>query len=99
MRQEAAWGGFQACLLVLQGARAPCWGLAAVMGGSGGWHAVFDSLLCHQIIGKLAGLDKKLSRSLEEEVMESSSPSELSKSPVGPLVDSNRCTGAAVRVA
>ncbi|KAL6772294.1 hypothetical protein ACKKBG_A29665 [Auxenochlorella protothecoides x Auxenochlorella symbiontica] len=38
---------------------------------------------------KLAGLDKKLSRSLEEEVMESSSPSELSKSPVGPLVDSS----------
>jgi hypothetical protein len=38
--------------------------------------------------GKLAGLDKKLSRSLEEEVMESSSPAELGKSPVGPLADS-----------
>lgn len=36
---------------------------------------------------KLAGLDKKLSRSLEEDVM-SSSPLELSKSPVGPLAES-----------
>lgn len=39
--------------------------------------------------GKLAGLDKKLSRSLEEDVM-SSSPLELSKSPVGPLAESTR---------
>lgn len=38
--------------------------------------------------GKLAGLDKKLSRSLEEEVIESSSPAELGKSPVGPLSES-----------
>ena len=38
--------------------------------------------------GKLGGLDKKLSRSLEEEVIESSSPAELGKSPVGPLSDS-----------
>jgi hypothetical protein len=37
---------------------------------------------------KLAGLDKKLSQSLEEEVMESSSPAELGKSPVGPLSES-----------
>eukprot|EP00887_Chlorella_sp_A99_P002729 scaffold6.g2729.t1 len=37
---------------------------------------------------KLAGLDKKLSRSLEEEVAHSSSPLELSKSPVGPLHES-----------
>lgn len=37
------------------------------------------------LTGKLAGLDKKLSRSLEEEVAASSSPLELSKSPVGPL--------------
>ena len=39
--------------------------------------------------GKLAGLDKKLSRSLEEEVGASSSPLELSKSPVGPLHESS----------
>ncbi|PSC69066.1 Repressor of RNA polymerase III transcription MAF1 [Micractinium conductrix] len=39
---------------------------------------------------KLAGLDKKLSRSLEEEVEASSgSPSSLSKSPVGPLQESS----------
>lgn len=38
---------------------------------------------------KLAGLDKKLSRSLEEEVMESCSPLQLSRSPVGPLVESS----------
>lgn len=38
---------------------------------------------------KLAGLDKKLSRSLEEEVMDSCSPLELSRSPVGPLVESS----------
>lgn len=37
---------------------------------------------------KLAGLDKKLSKSLEEDVMESSSPVELGKSPVGPLSES-----------
>lgn len=42
--------------------------------------------------GKLAGLDKKLSRSLEEEVAAgSASPSSLSKSPVGPLHESSRC--------
>jgi hypothetical protein len=34
---------------------------------------------------KLAGLDKKLCRSLEQEVQISSSPQELSRSPVGPL--------------
>lgn len=40
--------------------------------------------------GKLAGLDKKLSRSLEEEVAAgSASPSSLSKSPVGPLQESS----------
>lgn len=39
--------------------------------------------------GKLAGLDKKLSRSLEEEVAAgSASPTSLSKSPVGPLHES-----------
>lgn len=36
---------------------------------------------------KLAGLDKKLSNNLEDTVKESSSPVELSKSPVGPLAD------------
>lgn len=38
---------------------------------------------------KLAGLDKKLSRSLEEEVAAASSPAELSMSPVGPLQEMN----------
>ena len=40
--------------------------------------------------GKLAGLDKKLSRNLDQEVQMGSSPLELSKSPVGPLADSSR---------
>ena len=40
--------------------------------------------------GKLAGLDKKLSSNLEDTVKESSSPVELSKSPVGPLADPTR---------
>ena len=40
--------------------------------------------------GKLAGLDKKLSNNLEDTVKESSSPVELSKSPVGPLADPTR---------
>ena len=38
-------------------------------------------------LGKLAGLDKKLSRSLDAEVATGCSPAELSKSPVGPLSD------------
>lgn len=37
---------------------------------------------------KLAGLDKKLSRSLDQEVQMGSSPFEMSKSPVGPLSES-----------
>jgi hypothetical protein len=37
--------------------------------------------------GKLAGLDKKLSRSLDAEVAVSCSPAELSRSPVGPLAE------------
>ena len=41
--------------------------------------------------GKLAGLDKKLSRNLDQEVQMGSSPLELSKSPVGPLAESSRC--------
>lgn len=40
--------------------------------------------------GKLAGLDKKLSKSLDQEVQTGSSPIELSKSPVGPLAESSR---------
>ena len=43
------------------------------------------------IAGKLAGLDKKLSRSLEADVQEGSSPQEMmGKSPVGPLSESSR---------
>ncbi|KAK9817853.1 hypothetical protein WJX72_003161 [[Myrmecia] bisecta] len=38
---------------------------------------------------KLAGLDKKLSRSLEQDVQLGSSPLEMSKSPVGPLSESS----------
>lgn len=38
---------------------------------------------------KLAGLDKKLSRSLEADVQEASSPMELGKSPLGPLSESS----------
>ena len=37
--------------------------------------------------GKLAGLEKKLSRSLDAEVAVSCSPAELSRSPVGPLAE------------
>lgn len=47
--------------------------------------------------GKLAGLDKKLSRSLDQEVAQiaesGTSPLELSRSPVGPLTDASRCGG------
>ncbi|PNH07783.1 Repressor of RNA polymerase III transcription MAF1 [Tetrabaena socialis] len=38
---------------------------------------------------KLAGLDKKLSKSLDQEVQTGSSPLELSASPVGPLAESS----------
>lgn len=38
-----------------------------------------------EYIGKLQGLDRKLSKSLEDEFIESSSPAELGASPVGPL--------------
>jgi hypothetical protein len=48
--------------------------------------------------GKLAGLDKKLSRSLDQEVAQiaeqGSSPLELSRSPVGPLTDAGRCAAS-----
>jgi hypothetical protein len=44
----------------------------------------------HAHAGKLAGLDKKLSRNLDQEVQMGSSPLELSKSPVGPLAESSR---------
>lgn len=44
--------------------------------------------------GKLAGLDKKLSRSLEASVAEGASPSsmDLGKSPMGPLTEATRCS-------
>lgn len=38
---------------------------------------------------KLAGLDKKLSKSLDQEVQTGSSPLELSRSPLGPLSESS----------
>lgn len=41
--------------------------------------------------GKLAGLDKKLSRSLEADVAEGSSPQDMGKSPMGPLSEASRC--------
>ena len=44
----------------------------------------------HPAAGKLAGLDKKLSKSLDQDVQLGSSPLELSKSPVGPLAESSR---------
>ena len=65
------------------------WLAKQLVGAVGG--AQTNAAPCCCAAGKLAGLDKKLSRSLEEEVMESSSPLELSKSPVGPLHESNRC--------
>lgn len=40
--------------------------------------------------GKLVGLDKKLSKSLDHEVMTGSSPLELSASPIGPLSEAQR---------
>lgn len=40
-------------------------------------------------IGKLAGLDKKMSRSLDAELESGSSPLELSASPLGPLAESS----------
>ena len=40
--------------------------------------------------GKLAGLDKKLSKSLDTEVQMESSSLEMSRSPVGPLAESSR---------
>jgi hypothetical protein len=45
--------------------------------------------------GKLAGVDKKLSRSLEQEVVDSLaySPLDLSTSPVGPLSNTARYVG------
>lgn len=49
-------------------------------------HGCLEAYSC-----KLAGIDKKLSRSLEQEVvtMMAASPSSLSVSPVGPLTDSS----------
>jgi len=43
------------------------------------------------VAGKLAGLDKKLSKSLDQEVQTSgTSPLQMSASPVGPLAESSR---------
>lgn len=42
------------------------------------------------LAGKLVGLDKKLSKSLDQEVMTGSSPLELSASPIGPLSEAQR---------
>ncbi len=39
--------------------------------------------------GKLAGLDKKMSKSLDAELEAGMSPMELSRSPLGPLTDSS----------
>lgn len=50
-----------------------------------------DSIVTVLYAGKLAGLDKKLSQSLDAEVQSGSSPLDLSKSPVGPLLESSRC--------
>jgi len=47
---------------------------------------VRGTLACFSL--RLQGLDKKLSKSLEEEVFASSSPLELARSPVGPLSES-----------
>ena len=41
-------------------------------------------------LGKLAGLDRKLCKDLEEDVEQGCSPVELAKSPVGPLAESSR---------
>ena len=49
-----------------------------------------QSWLIYPAAGKLAGLDKKLSKSLDQDVQLGSSPLELSKSPVGPLAESSR---------
>ena len=53
--------------------------------------AVLCFLGSQSCAGKLAGLDKKLCRSLEQEVQAGSSPLELSRSPVGPLSEAARC--------
>lgn len=50
-----------------------------------------ESLVCLPCTGKLAGLDKKLSKSLDQEVQSTgTSPLQLSASPVGPLAESSR---------
>lgn len=44
------------------------------------------------LAGKLAGLDKKLSKSLDQEVQSTgSSPLAMAASPMGPLAESSRC--------
>lgn len=46
-------------------------------------------LAWRRMAGKLAGLDKKMSRSLDAELEAGSSPLELSQSPLGPLAESS----------
>lgn len=48
--------------------------------------------VCRPVAGKLAGLDRKLCKNLEEDVEQGCSPDELCQSPVGPLAESSRCT-------
>lgn len=54
----------------------------------------------HAGAGKLAGLDKKLSRSLEASVAERGSPSsmDLGKSPMGPLTEATRSASSAAHM-
>ncbi|KAG1670689.1 hypothetical protein FOA52_010965 [Chlamydomonas sp. UWO 241] len=52
-----------------------------------GEYVVYGNLEAYSC--KLAGLDKKLSKSLDTEVQSGSSPLEMSRSPVGPLAESS----------
>ena len=61
-------------------------GLGSALSSSARW----GSLCPAPVAGKLAGLDKKLSRSLEADVAEGSSPQEMGKSPMGPLSEASR---------
>lgn len=62
------------------------------------WAATPGLRLCtSRAAGKLAGLDKKLSRSLEADVAEGSSPADMGKSPMGPLSEASRWDAAPVK--
>ena len=45
--------------------------------------------------GKLTGLDKELSKSIDLDLQNGAPEAELSSSPVGPLAEANRCEDAA----